>query len=430
MIFFSEGNKTAIVSSARISELVDLMIGKLGKLSRVLLIPPDYTRSRSFAGEITNMLYHKLKDRSEIRILPALGTHAPMTSKESNAMFPGIPDHLFLRHDWKDDVVRLGTVTPEILKQLTGGLAEFSVHCEISRIVAEGDWDQIISIGQLVPHELVGIANHNKNVLIGAGGRDIIGKTHFIGALYGSERMMGHIESPVRKVLDYMSGQYLSHLPVSYILTVRDVNNDNHYITRGIFAGDDKECYLKGAELCRQVNIHPLKKQYGKVVAWLDPGKFKSTWVGNKAIYRTRMAVANGGELIILCPGIRCFGEDPLNDAIIRKYGYRDKETLLNIWESEGKSEDDLTPLSHLIISSPENRFRITYAAANISKSELESVNCHHADYFEMIKRYDPDCLKEGENILPDGEEIFFIPEPAQGLWSGINEFNKYAGHD
>ena len=426
MVFFSEGAVDLTIDSNRISELIDCMLEKLGNTRRVLILPPDFTRYHSYGGEITFMLYNKLKNSSYIEIMPTLGTHAPLSPEESDIMYHGIPHEIFKRHDWKHDIVRIGTIPSEITRELTNGLVDFPIHCEINKTLVEGRWDQIISVGQLVPHELAGIANFNKNVLIGAGGKDIIDKTHFIGAMYGLEKLMGHITSPVRKVLDYMGRNFTNQLPVSYLMTVRGVDNDEQIVTRGIYAGNDEECYLRGAALCQEVNIKLLNKEYKKVIAFLDPEEFKSTWVGNKAIFRTRMAVADGGELIILCPGIYTFGEDPVNDSIIRKYGYQNTEKLLKAVNENIDLANNLTPVSHLIISSPENRFKVIYAAKKLSRKEIESVYCNYADFDELVKRYDPSKLKEGENIMPDGEEIFYVSKPAQGLWAEINRFKQY----
>jgi nickel-dependent lactate racemase len=425
MLFFSEGAADLTIGRDRISELIDKMLEKLGNLKRVLILPPDFTRYHSYAGEITCMLYNKLKNSCYIEIMAALGTHLPLSSEELDMMYKGIPHEIFKRHDWKNDIVRIGTIPSEVISELTDGLVDFPLHCEINKTLVEGRWDQIISVGQLVPHELVGIANFNKNVFIGVGGKDIIDKTHFIGALYGAEKMMGHINSPVRKVLNYMSNNFTNGLPVSYILTVRGVDNDNQIVTRGIYAGNDEECYLKGAALCQKVNIKLLKKEYKKVIAYLDPEEFKTMWVGNKAIYRTRMAIASGGELIILCPGIYTFGEDPANDLIIRKYGYQNTEELLKAVRENTDIANNLATVAALIVSSPENRFKVTYGAKNISRKELESVHCNYADYDEIVKKYNPSKLKEGVNIMPDGEEIFYVSNPAQGLWAEINRFKQ-----
>ncbi len=425
MIFFSEGAENLTIDRDRISELIDTMLAKLGNVGRVLILPPDFTRYHSYAGEITRMLYDKLKNGSYIEIMPTLGTHLPLTEEELDMMFNGIPHEIFKPHDWRNDIVRIGTIPPEIIEKLTDGLVNFPLHCEINKTLIEGSWDQIISVGQLVPHELIGIANYNKNIFIGVGGKDIIDKTHFIGALYGAEKMMGHTGSPVRKVLNYMGENFTNQLPISYILTIRGIDVDNKIVTRGIYAGNDEECYFKGAALCQKVNIKLLKKEYKKVIAYLDPEEFKSTWVGNKPIYRTRMAIADGGELIILCPGINTFGEDHANDLIIRKYGYQDKASLLKAMNENVDLANNLATLSALIVGSPENKFKVIYGAKNISREEIESVHCNYADYDEIVKKYNPSELKEGENIMPDGEEIFYVSNPAQGLWAEINRFKQ-----
>ncbi|MFH0761325.1 MAG: lactate racemase domain-containing protein [Bacteroidota bacterium] len=424
MMYFAEGKADTTISLSRISELTDSMLGKLGKLDRVLLLPPDFTRYHSFAGEITCLLYEKLKTRGHVEIMPAVGTHTAMTGEEISIMFPGIPHEHFIRHDWQKDVIVMGTIPPAVTSELTGGLVDWPVNCEINRILVEGNWDQIISIGQLMPHELIGIANHNKNIMVGTGGKDIIGKTHMIGALYGTEKMMGHIGSPVRNVLNYMSRNFLQHLPVSYIMTVRATLADDQMVTRGIFAGNDEECYLQGAKLCQQVNITLLNKEYRKVVAYLDPEEFKSVWVGNKALLRTQMCIADGGELIILCAGIQSFGENDFADSFIRKYGYRDPEVLLQIVRDSGELMKYLVPLSQMVISYTK-RFKLTYAAKKITRQEIESVFCNYADYDEVVKKYDPLKMKEGENIMPDGEEVFYVSKPAQGLWAEINRFKQ-----
>ena len=426
MVYFSEGNEDAFINSGQIAELIDSLLGKLGNLSRILLLPPDFTRYHSYAGEITCMLYDKLKSSSQIVILPTTGTHANMTNKELQAMYPSIPLALFRKHDWQNDTLIMGTIPAELTYELTGGLVKWPVNCEINRILVDGKWDQIISIGQLVPHELIGIANHNKNILVGAGGKDIIGKTHMIGALYGAEKMIGHITSPVRNILNYMSQNFIQKLPITYLMTVRGPDNNGYIVNRGIFAGDDQECYLEGARLCQQVNIKMLDKDYKKVIAFLDPEEFKSVWVGNKALLRTMMCIADGGELIIICPGIRAFAENSFADSFIRKYGYRSKQELLDIVEKSGEMEDYMLPLSQMILSDTGKRFKVTYAAKDISREELESVYCNWISYEDVIKKYDPESLQEGENILPDGEEIFYVHKPAQGLWSEINRFRRY----
>lgn len=423
MEYFHEGSTTSVIDEARASELLDGMLEQMGDLERVLLLPPDVTRYHSWSGELCILLYEKLKDRAEVALLPAIGTHYPMKPKELDAMFPGIPHDCFRNHDWRGGITELGEVPSDFVKKVSEGKLDYSVTCEVDRILVEERWDRIISIGQLVPHEVIGIANHNKNVFVGCGGPDTINKTHFLGAVYGMERVMGRESSPVRDVLDYMSENFTQNMPLSYLLTVRGKDAQGKLVTRGLFAGDDKSCYLRGADLCQQTNLDLLDAPLNKVVVFLDPQEFKSTWLGNKAIYRTRMAMADEGELIVIGPGVEEFGEDKRIDELIRKYGYRGTPYILQMVDENEDLRQNLSAAAHLIHGSSEGRFRITYAPGHLSREEVESAGFEYADINEMLKRYDPEKLNDGPNVLEDGEEIFFVSNPALGLWGLKSQF-------
>ena len=164
-------------------------------------------------------------------------------------------------------------------------------------------------------------------------------------------------------------------------------------------------------------NLDLVDKPIKKCVVYLTPKEFKSTWLGNKAIYRTRMAIADGGELVVLAPGIEKFGEDDRVDELIRKYGYVGREKVLELFKTEQELKDNMGTAAHLIHGSSDGRFNITYAVKRITKREIEGVNFCYADYDDVVKRYNPEELQLGWNTMPDGEEIFFIPNPALGLW-------------
>jgi len=323
MEYFAEGSPDSIIDRDRARVLLGAMLRRVGRVRRVLLLPPDYTRVHSWAGPLTVMLYEQLADDVHVEIMPTLGTHAPMTDDRLRAMFPGIPRKAFRVHDWRGGLTRLGEIPPAIIREITRDRVDLSVCCEINRLLVDDDWDHIISIGQLVPHEVVGIANHSKNIFVGAGGQDTINKTHYIGAACDMEAIMGQTNTPVRAVFDYMTAHYARDLPISYLLTVRAPDASGGLVTRGMFAGDDNVCFRRGAALCRQVNVVLLEKPLRKVVVYLDPSEYKSAWLGNKSIYRTRMALAPEGELIVLAPGVTTFGEDAEIDRLIREYGYR-----------------------------------------------------------------------------------------------------------
>ncbi|MGF7140077.1 nickel-dependent putative hexonate epimerase [Roseimarinus sediminis] len=426
MIYFESGSPTARLTDNDLKEALFAALEKLGAKNKVLAIPPDYTRLPSKAGELTAFAWQyygeKLTD-----ILPALGTHTAMTAHQIEHMFPGVPSSLFRVHDWRNDVITLGEVPGEFIEKVSDGKVNFSWPAQINKLLQEGGFDLILSLGQVVPHEVVGMANYNKNIFVGTGGSEGINKSHFIGAAYGMERMMGRADTPVRKVFNYASEQFAQHLPIVYVQTVVGVDDEGKLATRGIFIGDDFEVFQKAAELSLKVNFDMVKKPLKKVVVWLDPTEFKSTWLGNKSIYRTRMAMADGGELIVLAPALKEFGEDKQIDTLIRKYGYFGTPATLKAVDENDDLKANLGAAAHLIHGSSEGRFNITYCPGkqegNLSREEIESVGFATADYDEMTARYNPEKLKNGFNTLPDGEEIFYISNPALGLWAHEDRF-------
>lgn len=393
-------------------------------LKKVLLLPPDFTRFHSNAGLLTNLYYHALTERGvEVDILPALGTHVPVTEGEMDAMFGDIPHDKFLVHNWRTDVVKLGEVPASYLEEVSEGLWHDPIDVEVNKLVMDPSYDMVLSIGQVVPHEVIGMSNHAKNVFVGVGGADMINKSHMVGAVYGMERMMGRDHTPVRKVFDYALEHYMQKVPLVWVLTVTTAPGGNIH-THGLFISEGRKGLEEAIKLAQQKNldfVEPLKK----CVVYLLPTEFRTTWLGNKAVYRTRMAMADGGELIILAPGIERFGEDMTVDALIRKYGYKGRLHTLEEFEKP-ENEDiraNMGAAAHLIHGSSDGRFSITYCTKKISREEIEGVGYQWADYDEMVKKYDPEKLQYGYNTLPDGEEIYFIPNPALGLWADRSKF-------
>lgn len=417
MIYYQYGSENAVIGPNELEYGVFSALVKLGQRKKVIALPPDFTRFHSRAGDITTLVHRYYKENLT-DILPALGTHSAMSPAEISEMFRGVPAELFRVHDWRNDVVTVGTVPGEFISEITEGKLSYSWPAQLNKLLVNGRHDLIISIGQVVPHEVVGMANYNKNLFVGTGGPEGINKSHFIGAVYGMERMMGKADTPVRRLLNYASENFIRELPVVYIQTVIGRDDDGKLVIRGLFIGDDYEVFKLASELSIKVNFTVLDKPITKAVVYLDPTEFKSTWLGNKSIYRTRMAMADNGELIILAPGLREFGEDKEIDRLIRKYGYRGTPATLTALDQNPELMDNLSAAAHLIHGSSEGRFSITYCPGNLTKQEIESVNFKYASLETMMKKYNPAALREGMNSMPDGEEIYYISNPAVGLWA------------
>jgi nickel-dependent lactate racemase len=420
-LYLKLGSTGAELSREQMKSLLFETLDKLGARRRVLVIPPDITRVHSHAGELTQFAWEYYGDRLQA-VLPALGTHVPMSAEQRKRMFGEVPDGLFRIHNWRTDIETVGEVPAEFIEEQSEGKLHYAWPAQVNRLLLEGGFDLILSVGQVVPHEVIGMANYNKNILVGTGGKDGINRSHYLGAVYGMERIMGRADTPVRRVLNYASDRFLAGLPIVYVQTVVGRAKEGGLATRGIFIGDDVECFQRAAALSLQVNFEMLEKPLQKAVVYLDPHEFHSMWIGNKAVYRTRMALADGAELIVLAPGVKEFGEDRTIDLLIRKYGYRGTPATLEAVAKNADLAADLSAAAHLIHGSSEGRFTIRWCPGHLTREEVEGAGFAYGDLQEMLQRYDPAKLAYGYNTV-DGEEIFFIANPGLGLWAHRDRF-------
>lgn len=412
MVAGSEG-----ISAEQLEEGLQSVWEQFDRRSRVLAIPPDFTRFPSRAGDITCSAYRHFGSRL-VDIMPALGTHVAMPDWQRERMFPGVPSDLFRVHDWRRDVVTIGQVPAEYVQSVTEGICQRAWPVQLNRLVWEGGHDLILSVGQVVPHEVIGMANYNKNLFVGTGGAEGINESHFIGAAYGMERIMGRADTPLRRILNEGQRLFCSHLPLLFVQTVVSVEDGDRLALRGVFVGDDAQCFEEAAELAREVNFTILDREPQTMVVYLDPEEFHSTWLGNKAIYRTRMAIGDRGKVVVLAPEVATFGEDKEIDRLIRKYGYRPSRVVMKLVEENADLRGNLSAAAHLIHGSSEERFDVVYCPGKLSREEIESVGYQWMDLSQALERYNPAKLKDGWQTLDDGEEIFFIRHPALGLWA------------
>jgi len=422
--YFAAGSPTTELSLADLRAGLVTALDQFSGLQRVLAIPPDFTRRHSFAGELTRMAHDYLGDRL-VDVMPALGTHEPMRPEQLDAMFPSIPASLFRQHKWRTDVETVGEVPRDFVSQVTEGIYNKPWPAQMNRLAWRRQHDLIISLGQVVPHEVIGMANYNKNLFVGIGGEDGINQSHFIGASYGMERMMGRGDTPLRRILNYAQDTFCQHLPLLFVLTTVGTREDGQNVIRGLYIGDDVECFEQACQLSAQVNVTLLDEEPQRIVVYLDEDEFQSTWLGNKAVYRTRMAIADNGRLIVLAPGVRCFGEDPEIDRLIRAHGYRTTPEIMAAVDSHADLQANLSAAAHMIHGSAENRFRITYCPSGLSREEIESVGYEYAPLDQMLGRYDVAQLRPGWNTDADGQRFYLIRNPALGLWATRHRFGS-----
>lgn len=413
-------NTEAGISAEQIEDAVRQLQTEYPAVKKVLVLPPDYTRCFSYAGEITQMIYRIFSAAgAEVFVMPALGTHMEMNMEEKEKFFAGVvPDSAFLVHRWQSDTIRLGTIPADFVSEITEGLFREEIAVEMNHALTEGEYDLILSVGQVVPHEVVGMSNYSKNLFVGVGGRDMINYSHMVGAICGLEQVIGVTDSPTRKLYDYAQQHYVDgRIPVVFLLTVT-TQPEERVRVNGLYIGASREPYERACDLSQKLNITHFKERVKKVVCYLDPDECKSTWIGNKAIYRSCKMIADGGELIVLAPNVSMFGENEEADALIREYGYCGREEILSLYR-QGKFEGMEMVAAHLIHGSSNGRYRICYATdpEKLSREEVEKVGFLWSEYREAAARYLKDGQKDGFHRTEDGEVYYYISKPAAGLW-------------
>jgi len=395
------------------NELVSLVHGLAAEIARtdarsVLLVPPDQTRLHSRAGEIVARLFTTLDGEIErVDVMPALGTHRPLGPAESRLMFGNAIDPArLLHHRWREDVVAIGELPEQDVDDLAGRDLGLSLPFAVNTALVDGSYDLVVAVGQVVPHEVAGFGGYTKHVTIGLGGPDTIQRSHFISAVCGIEETLGRGDAPVRQLLDRGFERFLEpRCRVLFVLTVVEALPDGP-VLRGVFSGEGGphaaggDAFREALALSAEVNIETVSAPFARCVVFLDPDEYRSTWLGNKAIYRTRLAMGDGGELVVVAPGVERFGEDPLVDALIRRHGYHGREAALRAMAADPELSANLAAVAHLIHGSSEGRFTVTYApGAELSRADIEGV---------------------GFDYLPLDEALALpidIQDPGLGLW-------------
>lgn len=432
MPWFSE--QAPEISAAQMDQIIERIVDearqRISKTpKRVLLLPPDITRAHSGVGRITERLYEIFSPEADVHVIPTLGQHVPHTAEENAHMFGAIPNERIHAHDWRGGCVEVGTVPADFVKEVSGGAADWPIPIHLNKMVMEEDWDLIINVGHVVPHEVLGFANHNKNYFIGLAGKDTICASHIAAACCGIENNLGNLVTPVRACFNKAEEDFLGRLPNFYIQVVMARNEAGELVHTGVYVGDDLETYLGAARQSREQNITVLDEPLERVVCVMQGDEFFSTWVANKAVYRTRMALADDGELIILAPGLKRFGEQQDVDQFIRKYGYRGTDYVMERYRTEADMQDLAHATAHLIHGSSEGRFKITYAPGHLSREEMEQVNFGYLNLKQAWSLYRPEIRNEGFHELPNGERFYFIPTPSAGLWATRERlYNRASG--
>ena len=390
-----------MLSVATLIEIVHQALEVVQPGERVLAIIPDKTRDDNthLLFPIANEFLSK-RGVAAFDVLVAQGTHPPMTEaqkllKIGYTDFDGrLFDH---RWDEPEELITLGELSADTVRELTGGLIEQSVTVSINKLFAPGTYDTVLVFGATVPHEVAGFAGGAKYFFPGVAGPELTHTTHWLGALAGIENIIGQVDTPTRRLIE--AATELIDAQIISLNTVVSREANGELVTYALFAGEIREAFRRATEVSRQIHIRYTGRKYKKVIALLDP-HYDELWVGGKASYKLGAIIEEGGELIIYAPHLTKLSET--HGALIEKYGYAPLESVRDMLGVSQELRENLCIAAHLAHVAYAGRvdaegrivprYRITMASG-LDEETCRRVNLGYIDHRSFKIEADDDTL-------------------------------------
>ncbi|MHB0914056.1 MAG: lactate racemase domain-containing protein [Armatimonadota bacterium] len=298
---------------------------------RVLLVVPDHTRTAPVPF-MYRTIYRLLAERVKaVDVLIALGTHPPMpmehiyqhmglTAEEHAAEFPKTR---FFNHLWKDpdSLAVVGTIPAEKIEEVSGGRFSMPVKLAVNKLVLE--YDHLMILGPVFPHEVVGFSGGNKYIFPGIAGQEIIDFFHWLGALITNPMIIGNKYTPVRQVVD---------IAASYVPTPRScfAMVIEHGDVAGLYYGTPEDAWSAASDLSDKLHICYKERPFHTVIS-CAPAMYDDLWTGGKCMYKLEPVVADGGKLIIYAPHITEISYT--HGKVLDEIGYHTRDYFIAQWE-------------------------------------------------------------------------------------------------
>jgi len=408
------GSSGGKVSEDQVAELVaQALPAEDYRNQRVLLIVPDHTRTAP-VGLLFKTIHAQIGHATKaLDVLTALGTHPPMSEAaicdrleislaERRAQYGGVS---FFNHEWDNPAAlrQIGTLTSAEVSELTGGLFALDVPVEINRLVF--NYDQVIIVGPVFPHEVVGFSGGNKYLFPGVGGPQILNFFHWLGAVVTNPMIIGNQWTPVRKVVD-RAGALVGVSKRCFALVVAPDKS-----LAGLFFGTPETAWGAASELSKQVHIIYKDKPFQTVLSKMPP-MYDDLWVAGKGMYKLEPVVADGGELIIHAPHVHEISVT--HGKIIEGIGYHCRDYFLKQWEQfKHYPWGVLAHSTHVRgLGSFENgiencRVQVTLATG-IPEHICRKINLGYRD---------PETIREADFSNRENEGVLFVPKAGEMLY-------------
>ncbi len=306
---------------------------------RVLILVPDHTRTMPLPLFFRLLVDNLLPKVKVLNFLVALGTHPPMSENAILNMFAITRAEKATRyrnigiynHEWNNPaaLTTLGIIPAEELSAISHGMLRQDMPVKINRLIL--DHDHVLVCGPVFPHEVVGFSGGNKYFIPGIAGAEILNLTHWLGALMTSYKIIGHLDTPVRQIIDRAA--MLIPCPRHALCSVVDgveENGGHEARLAGLFFGSPEVAFGEAAALSARRHIIWCDHPYQKVLSVL-PDIYDELWVGAKGMYKLEPVIADGGEVIIYAPHLKEISV--VHGQLIRQIGYHVRDYFLKQWE-------------------------------------------------------------------------------------------------
>ncbi len=384
---------------------------------RVLLVIPDATRTAP-VGMLFEIIFDLIGARTEkLDVMIALGTHAPMSESQINARLEISAETRqtkyknvgFINHEWDnpDALQLLGTIPSGEIGELSGGLFSLDVPVTFNKRALE--YDQILILGPVFPHEVVGFSGGNKYLFPGIGGPEILNFFHWLGAILSNARIIGHAYTPVRAVVD-RAAQMVPVAKAAFCMVV-----DGGKLA-ALSVGTPEDAWQEASQVSARLHIIRKKTAFHTVLSCAPP-MYDDLWVGGKCMYKLEPVVADGGELIIYAPHISEISS--VHGELIEEIGYHCRDYFLSDWDKFKSEPWGVLAHSTHVRGAGEMRdgvefprIRVTLATG-IPRDICERVNLGYRD---------PDSIEVSKFQNREDEGILYVEKAGEYLYRLENE--------
>jgi len=417
------------LTAERLCELIDRIVERCCQewsrsTGKVGLLIPERLRLQLGTASAVMAAYDAFIARGrQVELLVAATPGEAQSPAVIAALLPGVPAELIFCHAWRDAGISLGEVPRDVVAAHCGGMVDSPLPITLNAALCDGRYDGLLNLELVLPHAQLGFTGPPQNLVWGHAGLATHQAAADLAARTGWENNLANLVPPLRQCLawgakELLNGGLIKLPPIAHLAIVCGDDSHRRRAPLALYAGPDDECYLLAALLARKQNVAALDEPLPRVVALLSGDQFDTLWSAVEVVSCLRMALNAGGELLLIAPGLIELSSDAATAALVARHGYAGAAELAAAARREPELAAEAVAAAHLRQGSTEGRFWITVATDGLDAETLRRANLKHVELSEAYLRYRPAHRRGGWNTTDDGEKFYYVPNPAEGLWS------------